>query len=210
MFIHNKYCLCYFNIVTRAKARVLSADIYVERHHIIPKSLGGTNDATNIVKLTAREHLICHRLLIHMTYGLAKSKMANAAWRMMFSSKNHKRSIIDSRTYESIRSHVAEATRERNMSRKHTEETKRKISESKLGKTRNITPEWRQKIIDTQTGMTKKPLSDATKQKISQAKFGKKLGPLSDEHRKRVSDSKKGKKIQVDPITGRRYYQTLE
>ena len=29
--------------------------IYVEKHHIIPKSEGGTNDKDNLVNLTARE-----------------------------------------------------------------------------------------------------------------------------------------------------------
>lgn len=49
---------------------------YVEKHHIIPRSLGGTNDKSNIVCLTPKEHFIAHRLLakIHggvMWYALA-------------------------------------------------------------------------------------------------------------------------------------------
>ena len=39
---------------------------YVEKHHIVPKSLGGSNDASNLVKLTAREHFIAHLLLSKM------------------------------------------------------------------------------------------------------------------------------------------------
>lgn len=34
-----------------------------ERHHIVPKSLGGSNKKENIVKLTYREHYIAHLLL---------------------------------------------------------------------------------------------------------------------------------------------------
>nr|DAM32444.1 MAG TPA: HNH endonuclease [Caudoviricetes sp.] len=34
-----------------------------ERHHIVPRSLGGSNDKENIVKLTLREHYIAHLLL---------------------------------------------------------------------------------------------------------------------------------------------------
>ena len=34
-----------------------------ERHHIVPKSLGGSNKKENIVKLTYREHFIAHLLL---------------------------------------------------------------------------------------------------------------------------------------------------
>ncbi len=40
--------------------------VYYEQHHIIPKSLGGSNKKENLVLLTAREHFICHLLLIRM------------------------------------------------------------------------------------------------------------------------------------------------
>ena len=43
---------------------------YLEKHHIIPKSLGGTNDASNLVKFTARQHYIAHLLL----YKIYKDK----------------------------------------------------------------------------------------------------------------------------------------
>lgn len=39
---------------------------YTETHHIIPKCVGGTNDKTNLIKLTAKEHFICHLLLTKM------------------------------------------------------------------------------------------------------------------------------------------------
>lgn len=38
-------------------------DGYTECHHILPKSLGGSNDKSNLINLTAREHFICHLLL---------------------------------------------------------------------------------------------------------------------------------------------------
>lgn len=41
---------------------------YLERHHIKPKSLGGSNESSNIVPLTAREHFIAH-LLLAKIYG---------------------------------------------------------------------------------------------------------------------------------------------
>ena len=37
--------------------------MYTERHHIIPRCMGGTNEKSNLVKLTAREHFLCHWLL---------------------------------------------------------------------------------------------------------------------------------------------------
>lgn len=36
---------------------------YFEKHHIIPKCLGGSNDKSNIIYLFAREHFIAHKLL---------------------------------------------------------------------------------------------------------------------------------------------------
>ncbi len=64
MFKQNKYTKTYFNIIERAKERSISG--YVEVHHIVPKCLGGTNEAKNTIKLTAREHFICHLLLTKM------------------------------------------------------------------------------------------------------------------------------------------------
>jgi hypothetical protein len=41
-------------------------DGYTEKHHIIPVSLGGSDSKDNLVRLTAREHFICHWLLVKM------------------------------------------------------------------------------------------------------------------------------------------------
>lgn len=40
-----------------------------ERHHIVPKSLGGSNKKENLVKLTYREHYIAHLLLCRIHRG---------------------------------------------------------------------------------------------------------------------------------------------
>lgn len=42
---------------------------YLEEHHIIPKCLGGTDDASNLKKLTAREHYVAHLLLAKIHGG---------------------------------------------------------------------------------------------------------------------------------------------
>ncbi len=46
---------------------------YTERHHIIPKSLGGVNHDFNIVKLTPEDHLFSHLLLAKIHGGMAHS-----------------------------------------------------------------------------------------------------------------------------------------
>lgn len=60
------YKKVYNQIIQNRLENPLTDDEYVERHHIVPKSLGGTNEPNNLVKLTAREHFICHALLAEM------------------------------------------------------------------------------------------------------------------------------------------------
>lgn len=57
------YLKIYKNLIRKAKHRK-NFQGYVERHHVIPKSFGGSNKRYNIVKLSAREHFIAHRLLV--------------------------------------------------------------------------------------------------------------------------------------------------
>lgn len=58
------YKLHYDKLCNRAKNRKLTC--YTEKHHIIPKCLGGTEKKTNIVELTAEEHFLAHQLLVKM------------------------------------------------------------------------------------------------------------------------------------------------
>ncbi len=52
----------YINLIEKAIDRE-DHDGYFERHHITPRSMGGTDAEINIVKLTSREHFIAHWLL---------------------------------------------------------------------------------------------------------------------------------------------------
>jgi hypothetical protein len=65
------YLSIYNSIIDRAKSekrrRKSKKDrtyIYYESHHIIPKCLGGNNDKSNLILLTAREHFVAHQLLV--------------------------------------------------------------------------------------------------------------------------------------------------
>lgn len=55
------YQKIYNQIIKRAQNRVLEG--YGENHHILPRCLNGSDDKENIVRLTAREHFLCHWLL---------------------------------------------------------------------------------------------------------------------------------------------------
>lgn len=56
------------------KIRDLS-NIRTENHHIIPRSMGGSNDKTNYARLTLREHFLAH-LMLMCTYKNSKMTLA--------------------------------------------------------------------------------------------------------------------------------------
>jgi hypothetical protein len=67
----------YDALILRAKVRP-TPDGYVERHHVNPRCLGGSDDSENIVLLTAREHYVAHQLLVKLNpehHGLAYAAM---------------------------------------------------------------------------------------------------------------------------------------
>jgi hypothetical protein len=64
--LKNKYSQWYFSIIESALGRgwtKKTSPVYVEKHHILPKSIFENND---VVCLTAKEHFICHLLLPKM------------------------------------------------------------------------------------------------------------------------------------------------
>lgn len=58
------YTLHYDRLISRARTRVI--DGYVERHHVLPRCMGGDNTAGNLVNLTPEEHYVAHQLLVKM------------------------------------------------------------------------------------------------------------------------------------------------
>ena len=60
------YKKIYDKIIENRKLNPIGKAEYGEKHHIIPRSLGGSDDSENLVRLTAREHFICHALLAEM------------------------------------------------------------------------------------------------------------------------------------------------
>lgn len=138
MFLNNKYSRTYHAITDAAKHRELTG--YAERHHVVPKSMGGTE----VVKLTAREHFICHCLLVKMTEGSNQMKMALAVTMMKCSSPDHSgKRYVNSRLYDHARKLVSESRRDPVL-----DATRRaKISKSKTGGiVPPRTPEWNRNL----------------------------------------------------------------
>ena len=140
-FIQNKYTTWYNNIINNAKDRPVKG--YTENHHIIPKCLGGTDDKSNLVRLTGKEHFICHLLLTKMTKGVGRHKLIHAAWAMtVYKGEMHERYKVTSTLYEALKIKNAKIYRDKQT--------------GKVGrnKGRPMTPEWREKL--RQAGLGKK------------------------------------------------------
>ena len=205
-FVENKYKQWYENIISSARNRTIKG--YTERHHIIPKSLGGTNELSNLVRLTAREHFICHLLLTKFTIGYDKKLMDFALGKFIQNSPLQQRTF-NYWEYNKIRKSISAAR----TGHKFSEETKKKMSEKAKGRTpwnKGVTglthsEESNKKRSDTLTGRKR---SDEFCQKVSASKIGHTSGmtgkkhtnetkkkmsskAITQEHRDNISKSKK-------------------
>ncbi len=96
------YKKVYDKIIENRLNNPLSETEYGETHHIIPRSLGGSDEVENLVRLTAREHFICHALLAEMyeRETLEWYKMNHAFMMMKVESSAHNENrYINSRLY---------------------------------------------------------------------------------------------------------------
>lgn len=211
MFIQNKYYRCYYNIINRSKSRTLTS--YCEVHHIIPRSLGGTDDESNLVKLTAREHFICHWLLTKFTESTNRRSMI-FAFNALANLNNSLQSRYTPKTYELVRKiYAAEKSKEMQgagnhmFGKKHRVDSKEKMSRSKKGKIPwnaglQLSDEHKQKISVSNKGennfMFGKLHSSEAKKKISEKNAGHSRNkgiPKTDEHKEKISNSLQGKKF---------------
>ena len=187
------YQKIYNQIIERAQNRKL--DGYKERHHIIPKCMGGSNDKTNLVELTAREHFLCHILLCEIYPG--EIKLITSLWLMAIGKKRKKENkyIIGSRIYESLKIKNAKNQSKSQTGRKLSEETKLKMSEAKLGK--KLPEETKQKMRKPKlsTENMSRPKSEETKEKIRQSMMGKNKNKMSEETKKKIYTTERNKKI---------------
>ena len=118
LFLH--YTRIYASIVLRAQPEraerltLKKQGKYFESHHIVPRSLGGKDSVNNMALLTAREHFICHWLLvkIYPIYSAERKKMVLALWRMQSHNECHDERYINSRVYEYLRTEFAKCISE--------------------------------------------------------------------------------------------------
>lgn len=113
MFHSNKYTKWYYYIIYRAKSqdrkRLSKNDpfyIYLEKHHIVPKSFGGLDKEDNLVLVSAKEHFILHALLTKMCISTRHTQqMLNAMNRLRQSNKYQER-YFSSRLYDLMKRNI--------------------------------------------------------------------------------------------------------
>ena len=186
----------YNQLILTRKARIKEEGTYYERHHIVPKSMGGEDTEENLIYLTAREHFIAHWLLwrIHRNKEMAFAFLSMCKYRsanrtLTFSSIAYEEAkISQSKFMSNIHKGklVSDITREK-ISKykkgkpgiKHTDESRRKISESQKG--RAIDDKWKEKLriasnnswsSDNRKKREDYSKSEATKKKMSESRKG--------------------------------------
>jgi hypothetical protein len=193
------YQLIYTQLINRGKTRELTG--YKERHHIIPKCIGGNDNPDNLVYLTAREHFIAHKLLCEIHPD--DTKLFHAYWMMSttnITTKFYQREYkVSSYEYDRLKTKAAEISRARFINQPKSEEHKQKLRKPKTEahkkhmsqsfKGRKFSIETRKKLSIANTGNIH---SEETKRKISNTMRGR---ITSEETRKKLSDAKKGRKF---------------
>ena len=146
-----KYQKWYDNIIYVAQNRKLEG--YKEKHHIIPKCLGGSNEKSNLVELTAKEHFLCHKLLVAIYPNSDKLKFALLAMCNLKTSRHQREYTLTSNEYAHIRQLVSESKKGKNSRPTKyipSEETRRKLSEANLGQV-----PWNKGLLGYRKGISK-------------------------------------------------------
>lgn len=196
------YPKIYNSLIKRAQERVLTEG-YLEKHHIIPKCLGGGDELENLVSLTPEEHFVCHQLLVKihpnnpklayaanmMTISPTEDRVQNNlfGWLRRKLSTTQKGIVFSKERCENISKALVGRT-----VGPMKEETKKKLSIANTGKVR--TEQMKAHLSKINTG---KKHTDESRAKMSASRVGV---PKSEAHKRAVSLSKIGtKKIEVSP-----------
>ena len=114
------YQKIYDALVQKRRENPLDKKIqYCESHHIIPRSLGGTDELENIVNFTAREHYVAHKILVKVylqQYGMESEQYKKMASALFFMSTSKRWSgKISSRMYDEIKNAFVKRQYENNV-----------------------------------------------------------------------------------------------
>lgn len=163
-----------YGSVTKPKA-------YSERHHIVPKCLGGSDEESNLIYLSAESHYAAHQLLTKIYpdhYGLSYAAMLMTRVGKGNERANNKYYSWLKVRFSKLKSELTSEQMKGNSYLKghvHSEETKAKMSKASLGKPKseehraNITKAIRSRT-EHRRGWTH---SEETKAKIAASNRGR-------------------------------------
>ena len=195
-------------LIVRSCGRIL--ENYTERHHIVPRCMGGTDDSINLVDLTPEEHFLAHQLLVKI--HPKNPYLAKAAEMMCVDRYGHR---VNNKKYGWLKRRIAEANSKLRAGqpssfkgKKHTAKAKAKISAARSGVPTNTcwihnnTINKKVKLCEVDeylnNGWVKGRLvSKATRKKLSEAGKGQKRPP-SAEHRRKNSEGQLGKVLSAE------------
>jgi hypothetical protein len=167
------YRATYNRLIERARDRTLVG--YSERHHIVPRCMGGDDSPENKVRLTPEEHFVAHKLLVRMYPG--NIKLVWAAVAMTNATNNNPRP--NNKLFGWLRRELSKRLSIAHKGRVVSAETRAKQSKARLGKKRKShSAETKAKMSAASKGRKK---SAAHCKSIGLAKLGKKLPPHSEE-----------------------------
>lgn len=176
-----KYDLIYEKLMQRAKTRQSVG--YTEKHHIVPRCMGGQDSADNLVTLYPEEHYLAHLLLCKIYAG--NQKLLYAAMNMTTGSmiNNGRRS---NKAYGWLRRRYSESMSGDNNPNRRNPDIQKEAAKKRVGQKR--TEETRRNMSAAQKGRT---FSEETKMKMKEA--AKNRPPISDETRQKLSQKAKGR-----------------
>ncbi len=181
----------YYGLMKWASGRKRRKGVYYERHHVIPKSLGGTENKKNLVYLTAVQHYQAHKLLVGFLTGRKRLKMICALKRFTGDTRRDRR--ISESEYRRVKIAHAEAVSILQRGKVAGEESRKKMSASQKARYQANPTHWRGR---SHTSKTRK--------KMSKAQGGTRNGFYGRSHtksvRKRISNTLKGVKKSPETV----------
>jgi hypothetical protein len=163
-----------YNMLIEKRKMLGNPEGYGERHHILPKAFGGTDEENNLIILTAREHFIAH-LLLSKIYG---GKMIYALYMMStrdgYTNRRYEKARLEFSQMVSENKDRAEKIRNKVTGKPKSEEHRKNWFESrKNGAGWIVTDEHKEKISKSLSGdgnpMFGKTHTDEARRLISEA-----------------------------------------
>lgn len=183
--------------VLSIRGRFGCGDEYCERHHIIPKCLGGDNNEDNLIDLYAREHFIAHKLLAEENPDNTKIVWAYTMMSRIKGNDKQQHYVPTPEEYEQAKiAHSKAMTGENNpmYGKRHTQEARDKMSRNHVDVSGENNPWYG--ICGEAHPVYGLHRSEETRAKISQALSGENhyfYGQHhSEETKKKISDAIKG------------------